>query len=108
MGQSGTYKVEVSVQTIHIILTGTTGQPAYQGYSLDLTSNGTSVDTTGQLVSLLSVPTSTETFVDTHQFVLAGSFVAGDVLGLSISTTLPVNPPSQGLREYSVHITQLD
>ena len=107
VGQSGTYKVEVTVQTIHIILTGTTGQPPYQGYSLSLTSNSTLVDTTGQLVSLLSVPTSTETFLDTNRFVLVGSFVAGDILGLSISTVLSVNPPNQGLREYSVHITQL-
>jgi hypothetical protein len=106
---AGDYSIDVSVLIFSIVPTGTAGQPQYISFNIPVTVNGPIVDTIVTDVESILAPVimSTElSFIPRHGMTVL-SLNAGNVIGLTIATTLPLSPPNQGVTKYVVKIQRL-
>ena len=109
---AGDYSIDVSVLIFSNVLTGTVGSPQYISFTVPVTVNGPVTDTIITDLESIFAPavTSTESSIIPRHGMTVLSLNAGDVIGLSIVSSLPGVPPpipQQSVLKYVVKIQRL-
>ena len=104
---TGDYVLDISLSVFSNVPTGLAGQPTYLGFNIPVNVNAVPVFTCTDNESIIGIPTSTENFIVPFHFMVPLNLAVGDVIDLTIASTLPITPPSQSLLSCGIKLQKI-